>query len=133
MQSHLKIKLFLCPSLFRFDAHHTDLTSNGTPARPTTILRVIRSMAMVLNYKKHRPWAENLSIVLQIGLTMAGCIIFCFFTGYYLDRWAGSHGILTVLLTVFGIIGGGVVSYRQIMEVFADGTTKDSGSEHGID
>jgi F0F1-type ATP synthase assembly protein I len=90
-------------------------------------------MAMVLNYKKHRPWAENLSIVLQIGLTMAGCIIFCFFIGYYLDRWAGSRGILTVLLTLFGIIGGGVVSYRQIMEVFADGTTKDSGSEHGID
>ena len=26
-------------------------------------------MAMVLSYKKHRPWAENLSIVLQIGLT----------------------------------------------------------------
>ena len=90
-------------------------------------------MAMVLNYKKHRPWAENLSIVLQIGLTMAGCIVFCFFIGYYLDRWVGSRGILTVLLTVFGIIGGGVVSYRQIMEVFADGTTKDSGSEHGID
>ena len=90
-------------------------------------------MAMVLDYKKHRPWAENLSIVLQIGLTMAGCIIFCFFTGYYLDRWAGSRGILTVLLTVFGIIGGGVVSYRQIMDVFADGTTKDSGSDHGID
>jgi len=88
---------------------------------------------MALNYKKHRPWAENLSIVLQIGLTMAGCIIVCFFTGYYLDRWAGSRGILTVLLTVFGIIGGGVVSYRQIMDVFADGTTKDSGSEHGID
>lgn len=90
-------------------------------------------MAMVLNYKKHRPWAENLSIVLQIGLTMAGCIIFCFFIGYYLDRWAGSRGILTVLLTLFGIIGGGVVSYRQIMEVFADGKTRDSGSKNGID
>ena len=88
---------------------------------------------MVLNYKKHRPWAENLSIVLQLGLTMAGCIVFCFFIGNYLDRWVGSHGILTVLMTLFGIIGGGIVSYRQIMEVFADSAMTDSGSEHGID
>jgi len=90
-------------------------------------------MAMVLHYKKHRPWAENLSIVMQIGLTMAGCIIFCFFIGRYLDRWAGSRGILTVLLTLYGVIGGGVVSYRQIMDVFADSTAKDSGPDHGTD
>lgn len=90
-------------------------------------------MAMVLDYKKHRPWAENLSIVLQIGLTMAGCIVFCFFIGHYLDRWAGTPGILTVLMTLFGIIGGGVVSYRQIMEVFADSAQTDSGPDHGID
>lgn len=90
-------------------------------------------MAMVLDYKKHRPWAENLSIVMQIGLTMAGCIIACFFIGHYLDRWAGSRGILTVLLTLYGVIGGGVVSYRQIMDVFADSTAKDSGPDHGTD
>jgi hypothetical protein len=88
---------------------------------------------MVLDYKKHRPWAENLSIVLQIGLTMAGCIVFCFFIGHYLDRWAGSRGILTVLMTLFGIIGGGVVSYRQIMEVFTDSAHTESGPDHGID
>jgi len=90
-------------------------------------------MAMVLDYKKHRPWAENLSIVMQVGLTMAGCIVFCFFTGHYLDRWAGSHGILTVLMTLFGVIGGGVVSYRQIMEVFANSAPTNSGPDHGID
>ena len=88
---------------------------------------------MVLDYKRHRPWAENLSIVLQIGLTMAGCIIACFFAGRYLDRWFGSRGILTVLLTLFGIIGGGVVSYRQIMETFADPSDSDSGTDHGSD
>jgi len=88
---------------------------------------------MILDYKKHRPWTENLSIVLQIGLTMAGCIVFCFFAGHYLDRWAGSRGILTVLMTLFGVIGGGVVSYRQIMDVFADNAPSDSGPGHGID
>ena len=72
---------------------------------------MVLPIAMALDYKKHRPWAENLSIVLQIGLTMAGCIIACFFAGRYLDGWLGSRGILTVLLTLFGIVGGGVVSY----------------------
>ena len=36
---------------------------------------------MSFDYKKNRPWAENLTIVMQIGLTMAGCIAFCFFIG----------------------------------------------------
>ena len=90
-------------------------------------------IAMVLNYKQQRPWAENLAIVLQIGLTMAGCIVACFFAGRYLDDWFGSHGVLTLLLTLFGIIGGGVVSYRQIMETFADTSDTDSGAGHGND
>ena len=33
----------------------------------------------------------------------------------------------------FGIIGGGVVSYRQIMEVFTDSAHTESGPDHGID
>ena len=90
-------------------------------------------IAMVLDYKKHRPWAENLSIVLQVGLTMAGCIVFCFFVGRYLDRWLGGGGLLTVLLNLFGIIGGGVVSYRQIMETVRDPSETDTGPDHGSD
>jgi ATP synthase protein I len=90
-------------------------------------------MAMVMDYKKHRPWAENLSIVLQIGLTMAGCIIFCFFAGRYLDGWVGSSGLLTVLLTLFGIVGGAVVSYRQIMEILASEPSSGSGAGNGSD
>lgn len=88
---------------------------------------------MVLNYDKHRPWAENLSVVLQIGLTMAGCIVFCFFVGRYLDRLFGSGGIMTVLATLFGIIGGGVVCYRQIMETFKDRPDSDPGADHEDD
>ncbi|HSO19898.1 MAG TPA: AtpZ/AtpI family protein [Desulfosarcina sp.] len=88
---------------------------------------------MVLDYKKHRPWAENISIVLQIGLTMAGCIVASFFAGRYLDRLFDSSGLMTVLSTLFGIVGGGVVCYRQIMETFADRTDPDSGSNDGGD
>jgi F0F1-type ATP synthase assembly protein I len=74
-------------------------------------------MSMLFDYKKNRSWAENLSIVMQIGLTMAGCICFCFFIGLYLDRWLHTHGILTVIFILLGVIGGGNVVYRQVGEI----------------
>lgn len=82
---------------------------------------------MAFNYKKNRVWAENLTIVMQIGLTMAGCVVFCFFVGLYLDKWIGTRGIFVAIFTILGIIGGGVTVYRQIMEVIE---TKDSDREN---
>ena len=70
-----------------------------------------------LDYKKHRAWAENLSVVMQIGLTMAGCIGFCFFIGLTLDRWFGIRGLFTVVFILLGIAGGANVVYRQIMDI----------------
>ncbi len=72
---------------------------------------------MPFDYKKHRGLIENLSILMQIGLTMAGCIVFCFFVGYYLDRWLGTKGPFVALFTLLGVIGGGVTVYRQIREI----------------
>jgi F0F1-type ATP synthase assembly protein I len=54
---------------------------------------------------------------MQIGLTMAGCIVFCFFVGFYLDRWIGTKGLFTVLFIFLGVIGGAVTVYRQIRDV----------------
>jgi ATP synthase protein I len=82
---------------------------------------------MPFYYKKNRAWAENLTIVMQIGLTMAGCIVFCFFVGLYLDRWMGTRGIFVTIFTILGVIGGGVTVYRQILEVIED---KDSNHEN---
>jgi len=48
---------------------------------------------------------------------MAGCIIFCLFVGLYIDKHLGTRGIFTTLFIIFGIIGGGVVVYRQILEI----------------
>ena len=79
---------------------------------------------MLFNYKKNRPWAENLTIVMQIGLTMAGCIAFCFFVGLYLDKWLGTRGIFIAIFTILGVIGGGVTVYRQIMEVIEDSSNE---------
>lgn len=78
-----------------------------------------------------RLWAADVSLVLQLGLTMAGCIAFGFFTGRWLDGWLGGGGIWTVLLLLFGIIGGGVVCYRQIMAALPPGGPQDSGTGHG--
>jgi F0F1-type ATP synthase assembly protein I len=72
---------------------------------------------MFFNYKKNRAWAENLTIVMQIGLTMAGCIVFCFLLGLYLEKWIGTKGIFVTIFSILGVIGGGVTVYRQIMEV----------------
>ena len=87
---------------------------------------------MFFSYKKNRAWTENLSIVMQIGLTMAGCIIFCFFIGLYLDKWLGTKGIFVTIFIVLGIIGGGVTVYRQIMQVVEDETKETENNDNGV-
>jgi F0F1-type ATP synthase assembly protein I len=87
---------------------------------------------MFFNYKKNRAWVENLTIVMQIGLTMAGCIAFCFFVGLYLDKWLGTRGIFVAIFTILGVIGGGVTVYRQIMEVFEDSSNEQKKRDNGV-
>lgn len=86
---------------------------------------------MVFNYKKNRVWAENLSVVMQIGLTMAGCILFCFFIGFYLDKWLGTRGVFIAIFIVLGVIGGGVTVYRQIMQTLDNHSQKKGSSSNG--
>ena len=71
---------------------------------------------MFFDYKKNRPWAENLQIVMQLGLTMAGCILFCLYIGLKLDDWLGTKGIFVTIFILLGVVGGAVTAYRQIME-----------------
>lgn len=81
------------------------------------------------NYRKNQPWTENLQLVMQLGLTMAGCILFCFFIGLWLGEWLGLKGLFITVFTLLGVAGGAVVAYRQIMEVFEDDSS--SGSDNG--
>ena len=75
---------------------------------------------------------ENLTITMQLGLTMAGCIFFCFFIGRWIDKWLGTKGVFVTIFTIFGVVGGGVVSYRQIMETIQTDKEK-SHSNHNTD
>jgi F0F1-type ATP synthase assembly protein I len=70
---------------------------------------------------------------MQIGLTMAGCIVFCFFVGLYLDRWMGTKGIFVSVFTILGVIGGGNVCYRQIMEITPTSQNRKNDADDGID
>ena len=69
------------------------------------------------SYKKSSEIAENLTIVMQLGLTMAGCIIFCFFIGLYLYNWLGTKGVFVTVFIILGVIGGANTAYRQILEI----------------
>jgi F0F1-type ATP synthase assembly protein I len=71
----------------------------------------------IFDYKKDRAWVENVYIVTQLGLTMAGCIGFCFFVGLYLDKWLGTRGVFITIFIILGVAGGANVVYRQILEI----------------
>ncbi len=86
---------------------------------------------MVFNYKKNRDWAENLSIVMQIGLTMAGCIVFCFFIGFYLDKWLGTRGVFITIFIILGVVGGAVTVYRQILQTLDNQPQDKKDSNNG--
>ena len=87
---------------------------------------------MFFDFKKNRVWAESSQIIMQIGLTMAGCIVFCFFIGLWLDGWIGTKGIFVTIFTILGVLGGANVVYRQIMAVTKTGDQKDE-SANGSD
>jgi F0F1-type ATP synthase assembly protein I len=82
----------------------------------------------IFNYKDNRPWMAHLQIVMQLGLTMAGSIVFCLFVGRLLDNWLATRGIFTALFIILGIVGGAVVVYRQILEVTEPDKKNGSGS-----
>jgi len=69
------------------------------------------------DFKKHLEWTDGLAIVSQLGLTMAGSILFCFFIGLQLDKWLGTRPVFLVLFTLLGIGGGGATAYRRIMDI----------------
>lgn len=60
---------------------------------------------------------DHLALVMQVGLTFAGCLLFCLAVGYWLDRWLGTGGVFLTVFILLGIAGGGYTVYRQIMDL----------------
>jgi len=69
------------------------------------------------DFKRRHGWVECLALVMQLGLTMGGSILFCLAVGYYLDEWLHTRGVFTAVFIVLGIVGGGVTVYRQIQKI----------------
>ena len=83
---------------------------------------------MIFDFKRNKAWAAHLQIVMQLGLTMVGCIALCFFIGRYLDLWLGTKGVMVAIFTVLGVIGGGITSYRQILDTLDSDSDRDNAS-----
>jgi ATP synthase protein I len=71
----------------------------------------------IFDFKKDRAWLEHLAVVSQVGLTMAGSVVFCFAIGYFLDKWLGIRGLFSIIFILLGIAGGGYTAFRQISQV----------------
>jgi ATP synthase protein I len=67
-----------------------------------------------------------MALVMQVGLTMAGSILFCFAIGYYLDKWLNTKVIFIIVFILLGITGGGYTVYRQITEITEQDENKES-------
>ena len=81
------------------------------------------------NFKAHAKWIDSTALVMQVGLTMAGSILFCLVIGYYLDKWLSTKPIFIIMFILLGIVGGGVTVYRQIMDATEQDEKKDA--RHG--
>jgi ATP synthase protein I len=60
---------------------------------------------------------DHLALVMQVGLTFAGSVLFCLFIGYWLGVWLGAKAVFITVFILLGIAGGGYTVYRQISEV----------------
>ena len=86
---------------------------------------------LLFDFKSNQEWIKDLALVSQLGLTMAGSIVFCLFVGLYIDRWLGTKGIFLILFIFLGILGGAVAVYRQIQEVLKKSEKKEPHSDDG--
>lgn len=84
---------------------------------------------MIFDFKKHGRLLDDIVVVSQLGLTMAGSILFCFAIGYFLDKWLGTKGLFITIFIILGIIGGGITVYRQIGQVVDLGGKKKPGTK----
>jgi ATP synthase protein I len=82
----------------------------------------------LFDFRKQGNWVEHLTLVTQLGLTMAGSILFCFAIGYYLDKWLGTKGLFITIFILLGVAGGGYTVYRQIMEAAKEEDEKGPGN-----
>ncbi len=71
----------------------------------------------IIDLNKGSKWADGVTLIMQLGLTVVFSILFCLAIGYYLDKWLNTKGLFITIFILLGIAGGGYTAYRQIMEM----------------
>jgi ATP synthase protein I len=66
---------------------------------------------------------------MELGLTMAGSILFSLLLGYGLDKWLNTKGVFITIFILLGIAGGGYTAYKRIVK--ATSPTKNTKFENG--
>jgi len=85
----------------------------------------------MFDFKKEKEWVNNVTLVTQLGLTMAGSILLGLVIGYYLDKWLlHTKGPFISIFILLGIAGGGYTVYRQIMEATNQDRKNEKDKSH---
>lgn len=66
-----------------------------------------------------------LSLISEIGVSMAMNVAVGFFIGMYLDRWLGTTFIFLLIGIIVGILSGFRMVYLLLMRVIGSGGDKD--------
>lgn len=62
-------------------------------------------------------WLRELTLVSQLGITMVMSIACFFVAGFFLDKWLNTKPVFSLIFILVGIISGGYLIYKQIMEI----------------
>jgi len=68
----------------------------------------------IFSFKEHTKWVDSTTLVMQVGLTMAGSILFCLAIGYYLDKFLNTKPVFIIIFILLGIVGGGITVYWHV-------------------
>jgi len=73
----------------------------------------------------------TLAMVTQLGFIMVACIVTGFLLGLFFDRRFGTSPVLTIVLLLAGIAGGGLAAYRMIMQGIKESSRQDGEEADG--
>lgn len=67
--------------------------------------------------KNNKNFFDYIGLITELGLSVVISILIGLFTGRWLDKKFGLNGVFTIVLLIFGVIGGFTAAYKLIKEV----------------
>ena len=99
--------------------HQNPNTHNDDPEDPPMVNladpALPREPGKPVYNKKDNPWSA-LTIITQLGLVMALCIVGSVMGGVYIDRLVGSNGIAVLIMIPVGIGAAALAAWQLIRQ-----------------